>query len=114
MNILTMAEVSALTRLPISTLRYYRSKGVGPPSFRMGRRVVYDEDDVLDWVQGHRDNADHPRTVDGRRPSATTSASSMRSRSREQVAAPPPPSRARELGLPRPPSRGTASLAPKD
>jgi hypothetical protein len=41
-ELLTMAEVAEALRVPVSTLRYWRSRGEGPKSFALGRRVVYD------------------------------------------------------------------------
>jgi DNA-binding transcriptional MerR regulator len=54
-RLLTLTEVAELTRLPISTLRYYRQRGSGPPTFRVGRRVMAYETDVLAWVDHQRD-----------------------------------------------------------
>lgn len=49
--LLTIAEVSARTRVPVDTLRYWRHVGgVGPKSAKVGRRVVYREADVDAWV----------------------------------------------------------------
>jgi predicted DNA-binding transcriptional regulator AlpA len=54
-RILTMAEVAALTRTPENTLRYWRHLGdVGPRSYKIGRRVAYDEADVLAWLDEQR------------------------------------------------------------
>lgn len=39
--LLTVEEVSAKLRTPAGTLRYWRSIGRGPESFKVGRRVVY-------------------------------------------------------------------------
>jgi predicted DNA-binding transcriptional regulator AlpA len=33
-----------------STLRYWRHKGEGPPSARIGRRVVYRVKDIEAWI----------------------------------------------------------------
>lgn len=49
-TILTMNEVSEMTRVPLDTLRYWRGRGDGPASFRIGRRVRYDLDAVTDWL----------------------------------------------------------------
>lgn len=38
---LTTPEVAARLRQPESTLRYWRQKGIGPLSTRIGRRVLY-------------------------------------------------------------------------
>ncbi len=48
---LTTKEVAALTRKATETLRYYRWKGEGPKSFRLGRTVLYDRADVLAWIE---------------------------------------------------------------
>ena len=49
-NYLTTAEVAATVRAPVATLRYWRHIGKGPKSFRVGRRVLYSEADVLAWL----------------------------------------------------------------
>jgi len=53
-TILTMPEVAELTRTPIDTLRYWRHRGTGPSSFKVGRRVMYDEPVVLAWLDERR------------------------------------------------------------
>jgi len=53
-TILTMPEVAELTRTSIDTLRWWRQRGTGPISFKVGRRVMYDEDDVLAWLDARR------------------------------------------------------------
>ena len=49
-RLLTICEVADLTRAPINTLRYWRGIGSGPPAFKVGRRVVYRESDVRQWL----------------------------------------------------------------
>lgn len=49
-DLLTTAEVAVITRAPASTVRYWRHIGSGPPSFRLGRRVVYRRGDVHAWI----------------------------------------------------------------
>jgi DNA-binding transcriptional MerR regulator len=61
MKILTLEEVAALTRVPAATLRFWRHKGIGPQSFRVGRRVVYKEADVVAWLD--EQIASDPRPV---------------------------------------------------
>ena len=56
-ELLLMDEVAALIRVPVNTLRYYRQRGGGPPSFRVGRRVLYRRADVLDWIDQQRRNS---------------------------------------------------------
>ena len=63
-KMLTVAEVAAMIRVPQGTLRYWRHLGSGPRSFKMGpRRVVYREQDVLEWVEAQY--AERERTRDG-------------------------------------------------
>lgn len=50
-KLLKLPEVSVLTGLPESTLRFMRATGYGPRSARVGRRVMYREDDVLSWIE---------------------------------------------------------------
>lgn len=50
-NLRTLEEVSAMTRTPSATLRFWRHKGIGPKSFKVGRRVMYREDDVAAWLE---------------------------------------------------------------
>lgn len=49
-DLLTTAEVAAIVRSPLSTLRYWRHLGTGPRSFRVGRRVVYRRRDIDGWL----------------------------------------------------------------
>lgn len=50
-RLLLMPEVSEVTRTPIDTLRYWRHVGDGPPSFKLGRRVMYRAEDVDRWIE---------------------------------------------------------------
>jgi predicted DNA-binding transcriptional regulator AlpA len=51
-ELLTVAEVAAMTRLSEATLRYWRYAGSGgPPSVKLGRRVMYRRVDVEKWLQ---------------------------------------------------------------
>ncbi len=50
-RVLTLNEVAEMIRVPTATLRYWRQRGTGPKSFKMGpRRVMYQERDVLQWI----------------------------------------------------------------
>lgn len=49
-KLLTIGEVADLTRTPIETLRWWRQRGTGPTSFRIGRRIVFREADVVEWI----------------------------------------------------------------
>jgi excisionase family DNA binding protein len=51
-ELLLIEEVAELTRLPLSTLRFYRHAGKGgPKSFKLGNRVAYKRSDVEAWVE---------------------------------------------------------------
>ncbi len=54
MDLLTTVEVGELLRRPAETLRYWRWRGEGPPSFKVGRTVVYDRRDVLQWLDAQK------------------------------------------------------------
>lgn len=56
-TILTMEQVNEQTGIPVDTLRYWRKRncGEGPRSFRLGRRVVYTQQDLDDWIDSQRD-----------------------------------------------------------
>ncbi|MGV9870136.1 helix-turn-helix transcriptional regulator [Rhodococcus koreensis] len=47
---LTTNEVEAEFHIPASTLRYFRHIDAGPPSFRLGRRVVYRRSGIETWI----------------------------------------------------------------
>jgi excisionase family DNA binding protein len=51
---MTTAEVAELLRRPAETLRYWRWRGEGPPSFRIGRKVLYARTDVEAFIAQHR------------------------------------------------------------
>lgn len=52
-ELLTTADVSAITRVAVATLRYWRHAGgvVGPPSVKLGRRVMYRREEVEKWLR---------------------------------------------------------------
>jgi excisionase family DNA binding protein len=53
-RLLTLKEVAALLGVPVATLRWWRHKGVGPASFKIGRLVKYQSSDVDRWIQAQR------------------------------------------------------------
>lgn len=51
-ELLTVADVAAMTRLSVGTLRYRRHTGSGgPPSVKLGRRVLYRRAEVEAWLK---------------------------------------------------------------
>lgn len=53
---MTTKEVSNELGIPVGTLRYYRSVGCGPVSFRLAGRVRYRRADVVAWVEEQERN----------------------------------------------------------
>lgn len=51
LEIMNTKEVSTEWGIPVGTLRYYRSTGSGPASFRLAGRVKYRRADVVAWVE---------------------------------------------------------------
>lgn len=64
-KLLTIQEAAAFLRTPSGTLRFWRSHGVGPPSFKIGRRIYYWLSEILAWLDEQRGQR---RTDDHRRP----------------------------------------------
>jgi hypothetical protein len=63
--ILYLDEAAVFVRKSEGTMRYYRHLGIGPRSFRHGRRVAYWKSDLILWLTeescqpGGRDTGDH-------------------------------------------------------
>ncbi|GAA3157757.1 helix-turn-helix transcriptional regulator [Rhodococcus baikonurensis] len=54
---LSTKQVSDRIGIPVSTLRYYRSKGIGPESHVQGRaRVVYKLSKLQEWLTAQESN----------------------------------------------------------
>ncbi len=51
---LNVHEASALSGLPISTLRHYRHTDTGPESFKIGKKAVWPKDGLLAWMEAQR------------------------------------------------------------
>jgi len=52
-DLLTITQVAEILHVPVATLRYWRHRGTGPRSFRIGRHVRYRPEDVEEWIQRH-------------------------------------------------------------
>jgi hypothetical protein len=59
--LLTLSETAAFLRTPAATLRYWRHRGIGPASFRLGRRVLYRSENLHRWVDEQRHAQALPR-----------------------------------------------------
>ncbi|MFD8246951.1 helix-turn-helix transcriptional regulator [Nocardia sp. NPDC059691] len=49
-NFLQAADLEGLTGIPAATWRYWAHKGVGPASFKLGRRRVYRQSVIEAWI----------------------------------------------------------------
>ena len=54
---LTTSEVAELLRTPISSLYSWRTRKVGPPAIKVGRKFLYRRGDVERWLETQK-NAD--------------------------------------------------------
>lgn len=50
MKLLTLDEVAEMLRKSPAQVRWMRHNGTGPRAARLGGRVMYREQDVIDWV----------------------------------------------------------------
>jgi Helix-turn-helix domain len=57
MAYMTTEEVAELIRTPESSLRYWRMVGKGPRWFKIGKRVVYDVNELQAWLSRLHDGA---------------------------------------------------------
>jgi predicted DNA-binding transcriptional regulator AlpA len=54
---LNTKEAAEVLRRPISTLYFWRKRGIGPPSYRLGKQCVYPRPALDQWIEQHRDSA---------------------------------------------------------
>jgi predicted DNA-binding transcriptional regulator AlpA len=54
-EVLSLEQIAELTGTPVATLRYWRHLGVGPKTFKLGRRVVSMKSDVERWIAEERE-----------------------------------------------------------
>lgn len=50
-KLLRIPEVAEKTGVSENTLRFWRLQGRGPKSAKLGRRIVYKEADVDEWLE---------------------------------------------------------------
>jgi hypothetical protein len=55
-GLMTPTDVSRELGIPVGTLRYFRSTGQGPASFRLAGRIRYRREDVMAWVEAQERN----------------------------------------------------------
>lgn len=49
-RIVRLQKIADETGIPVATLRWYRHRGIGPKTWKLGRYVVAYEDDVHAWI----------------------------------------------------------------
>lgn len=54
MKLLSQKQVAVLLGVSTRTLERYRAAGEGPPYFKLGKFVRYDQTGVADWVSFHQ------------------------------------------------------------
>ncbi len=52
-----LGPVLKFTGLTDSAFYSMRHRGEGPPAYRLGKRLMFDWDEVLQWVESRRDQA---------------------------------------------------------
>lgn len=55
-RLMTIEEVGEYLRVPVLTVRWLRQEGRFVPAMRVGRRLVWDVEDVESWVESHRES----------------------------------------------------------
>lgn len=56
-KLLTIHEVGDMLRKSPAQLRWMRHQGTGPRSAKLGGRVMYREQDVIDWINAAFEDA---------------------------------------------------------
>jgi DNA-binding transcriptional MerR regulator len=56
-ELISTRELAVQLGIPVSTLRFWRKRGEGPPGFKIGKRVVYRTADVARWLEEQRRTA---------------------------------------------------------
>ena len=54
---MTIEEVARSLRVSVPTVRWLRQEGRFAPAIKIGRRVVWDEAEVLAWIERNREPA---------------------------------------------------------
>ena len=53
-DLLTLAEVAAILRVPVNTVRWWRQLGEGPTFFKIGRHLVITVGDLKAWIDDQK------------------------------------------------------------
>jgi predicted DNA-binding transcriptional regulator AlpA len=55
-RLLNIDEVAGRLKVPVLTIRWLRQEGRFAPAIRVGRRLVWSENDLEAWVASHRED----------------------------------------------------------
>ena len=53
MNLRSTEEAADFLHKPAGTLRYWRAVGLGPSYVKLGRTVLYDEDELVNFIKSN-------------------------------------------------------------
>ena len=56
-NLMTIEEVADHLRVSVPTVRWLRQEGRFAPAIHIGRRLVWDRVELLDWVERNRESS---------------------------------------------------------
>jgi excisionase family DNA binding protein len=55
-TLLSVEEIAAWLQVPIATIYRWRSRGEGPPGYKIGKHVRFDRGEVLTWLAAQKDH----------------------------------------------------------
>lgn len=55
-QLMTILELATFLQVPVPTIYRWRSRGEGPPGFRVGKYVRYDVGKVAAWLEQQADS----------------------------------------------------------
>ena len=56
-QLLGVPELSTYLGVPVSTIYDWRTRGLGPRSYRFGNHLKFSVADVAEWIESQRDSA---------------------------------------------------------
>jgi DNA-binding transcriptional MerR regulator len=54
---LNIQQAAQRMNVPVSTMNFWRAKSIGPSWCKIGKRVFYQEADLLEWIESRRRKA---------------------------------------------------------
>lgn len=56
-QLMNIQDVARYLRVPVPTVRWLRQEGRFAPAIKVGRRLVWDLDDIRSWAETQRERA---------------------------------------------------------